>query len=65
MTKFADEKDEKGKEVDDKLRANQYDIIVLQDQSTRPLDNNSGFVSGVKAMRDKIKATQKNCKIYL
>ncbi len=65
LTKFADEKDEKGKEVDDKLRANQYDIIVLQDQSTRPLDNNSGFVSGVKAMRDKIKATQKNCKIYL
>lgn len=58
LTKFADEKDEKGKEVDDKLRANQYDIIVLQDQSTRPLDNNSGFVSGVKAMRDKIKATK-------
>ena len=65
MTKFADATDEYGKIVDDKLHANQYDIIVLQDQSTRPLDNNSGFVSGVKAMRDKIKATQKNCKIYL
>ena len=66
LTKFADETDEFGKIADEKLKANDdYDAVVLQEQSTRPLDNYDGFLSAVKAFKNKIAATQKACKIYL
>lgn len=66
LSKFADSNDEYGKIVDAKLSAaSDYDAVVLQEQSTRPLNNYSGFVAGVKALKDKIKSTQTNCKIYL
>ncbi len=66
LSKFADKTDEYGKIVDGKLNAsNDYDVIILQDQSARPINNNSGFISGVKAMVEKINATQTNCRIYL
>lgn len=66
LTKFADENDEFGKVVDEKLKSNDdYDVVVLQEQSTRPLDNYDGFLSAAKALKDKINATQKSCKIYL
>lgn len=66
LTKFADEKDEYGKIVDEKLKAsNDYDAVVLQEQSTRPLDNYSAFLSAAKALQTKIKATQTDCRIYL
>ena len=66
LTKFADETDEYGKIVDEKLKANNdYAVVVLQDQSTRPVDNYSGFLSGAKALQTKINATQKNATIYL
>jgi len=66
LTKFADENDEYGKIVDEKLKANNdYDVVVLQDQSTRPVDSYSGFLSGAKALQTKINATQKNATIYL
>lgn len=66
LTKFADANDEFGKIVDEKLKASDdYDAIVLQEQSTRPLDNYDGFLSAAKALKDKINATQKSCKIYL
>lgn len=66
LSKFADENDDYGKIVDEKLKAhNDYDVVVLQDQSTRPVDNYSGFLSGAKALQTKINATQKNATIYL
>lgn len=45
--------------------ANDYDIIVLQEQSFKPLSNYNGFLSGAKTLTDRIKATQKNCKVFL
>lgn len=66
LTKFADETDEYGKQVAAKLRASDdYDAVILQEQSARPLKNYSGFLSAAKALRDKINATQRDCKIYL
>ncbi len=66
LTKFADEKDEYGGKVDAKLKAaNDYDAVVLQEQSTRPLNNYNDFVAAVEKLRDKIRATQTDCDIYL
>lgn len=66
LSKFADKTDEYGAKVHAKLTASDdYDAIILQDQSTRPLANKTGFVSGIKAMADKINSTQKSCRIYL
>lgn len=66
LTKFADENDEYGKQVDDKLKAaNDYDAVVLQEQSTRPLNNYNDFLNAVKKLRDKINSTQTSCQIYL
>lgn len=67
LTRFADETDEEGAKVDAKLKENKdyYDVVVLQDQSTRSVDNYSGFLSGAKALQTKINATQKNATIYL
>lgn len=66
LSKFADKTDEYGAKVHAKLTASDdYDAIILQDQSTRPLANKTGFVSGIRAMADKINSTQKSCRIYL
>lgn len=66
LEKFADSNDEHGKRVDEKLNAaNDYDAIVLQEQSTRPLTNYNSFLNGAKALQTKIEATQTNCSIYL
>ena len=66
LSKFADKTDEYGAKVHAKLTASDdYDAIILQDQSTRPLANKTGFVSGIKAMAEKINSTQKSCRIYL
>lgn len=66
LSKFADKTDEYGAQVHAKLTASDdYDAIILQDQSTRPLANKTGFVSGIKAMAEKINSTQKSCRIYL
>lgn len=45
--------------------ANDYDIIVLQEQSFKPLSNYNGFLSGVKTLADRINATQTDCKVFL
>lgn len=66
LTKFADASDPFGKTVDDKLRAsNDYDVVILQEQSTRPINNYNGFLTAVKSLQSKINETQQNCKIYL
>ncbi|MDE7453329.1 MAG: leucine-rich repeat protein [Clostridia bacterium] len=66
LTKFADKNDEYGKIVDAKLTSSDdYDIVVLQEQSVRPIDNYAKFSEGATNLKNKIDATQKNCKIYL
>lgn len=66
LTKFADPADEYGRIVDEKLStSDDYDVIVLQEQSTRPIDNYAKFSEGAKSLQAKINQTQDNCKIYL
>ena len=66
LAKFADQNDEEGRKVHEKLNsADDYDVVVLQEHSTRPIDNYVSFVDGAKALQQKIVATQKSCKIYL
>lgn len=66
LTKFADPTDEYGAQVEKLLNENSdFDIIVLQEQSTRPIDNYNGFYSAVETLKQKIDSTQDNCTIYL
>ena len=66
LLKFSNEKDEMGSIVDEKLKANNdYDYIILQEQSTTPVNDYNSFNSGVAALKDKINKTQTNCEIYL
>ncbi len=65
LTKFADKTDEKGAIVEDKLTHNQYDYVILQEQSTTPINNKSTFIAAVKKLKVRIDATQTNCKTIL
>ena len=66
LEKFTNSSDELGKKVDEKLNSsNDYEVIVLQEQSIRPLSKYKKFVSSAKALQTKINKTQKNCQIYL
>lgn len=66
LSQFAQPSDEGGKQVEAALAASgDYDIIVLQEQSTRPLTNPSLFEDGVTRMCSRIRETQKDCRIFL
>ena len=66
LKKFASETDEMGEIVDQKLKANNdYDYIILQEQSTTPVNDYNSFNAGVAALKEKINKTQTNCEIYL
>ena len=66
LKKFANEKDEMGAIVDGKLKsASDYDYIVLQEQSTAPVNDYKSFSGGVESLLNKINDTQKDCKVYL
>ena len=66
LKKFSNENDEMGAIVDEKLKsANDYDFIILQEQSTTPVDDYNSFNAGVSALVNKINATQENCEVYL
>ena len=66
LDKHADKTDECGKQVDKLLNAcSDFDYVVLQEQSTVPLDKYNRFLSGVKALKNKIDATQDNAKVVL
>ena len=55
-----------GKQVDKILNArDDFDYIVLQDQSTVAFENYSRFLNGIKALQTKINSTQKKASIYL
>lgn len=66
LKKFADEKDDKGKIVDEYLKANDdYDFVILQEQSTTPANDYNSFNQAVQKLTKKINETQKNAQIIL
>lgn len=65
LTKFADSADEMGTIVDQKLANNQYEYVILQEQSMRPLTAYSGFLSATKTLQKKINSTQVSAEIHL
>lgn len=66
LSQFASLTDEGGKQVEAALTAqDDYDIIVLQEQSTRPITNPSLFEDGVTKLCSRIRETQKDCQIFL
>lgn len=66
LKKFANEKDEMGSIVDEKLKAaSDYDYIVLQEHSTNPVNDYKSFSAGAESLVNKIKSTQTNCQVYL
>ncbi len=54
LFQFASSTDEYGNIVKDKLSANKYDFIVLQEQSGNPAHNPSSFFDGARALVRKI-----------
>lgn len=65
LISFADENDEYGAQVAQKLAENQYDVIILQEQSTRPITGYNLFLQGATALKEKIDSTQDDCRVYL
>lgn len=65
LKKFADEADAYGARVAQKLAENDYDAVVLQEQSTTPIDSYDSFLQGATALADKINSSQDGCGIYL
>ena len=62
LAKFANENDELGAVVDQKLHTKKYDYIILQEQSTTPINNYSAYAGAVEVLKKKIAATQdKSC----
>ena len=48
LTKYSDPNDEMGAILEQKLTANKYDYVILQEQSTTPINNYNTFLSAVK-----------------
>ena len=65
LTKYADPTDEMGSIVEQKLTTNQYDYVILQEQSTTPINNYSTFLSAVKAIQKRVNETQNKCQVVL
>ena len=59
LTKYADQNDEKGAIVEQKLTTSQYDFIVLQEQSTKPITDYNAFKTAVGKLIKRISETQK------
>lgn len=65
LTKYANPTDEKGAIVEQKLTTNKYDFIVLQEQSTKPIIDYSGFKTAVGKLINRIGETQENAEVFL
>ena len=65
LTKFADKNDTRGKDVEDKLTHNKYDYVILQEQSTTPINNYDTFSTAVAKLKTRINQTQTNCQTIL
>lgn len=56
LQQFADVNDTKGAEVHERFVYNQYDFVVLQEQSHTPMTNPNKFYEGARALVKKIRA---------
>lgn len=66
LVQWADASDTNGKKLDAALRsADDYDIVVLQEQSNHPINNFAEFEQGAKKLAQKIRSTQQNCRVAL
>ena len=65
LTKFADPTDTYGAIVEQKLTSNQYDYVILQEQSTTPINNYNTFLTAVKKLKARIDQTQDNAQTVL
>ncbi len=63
LAEFADSSDTYGAKVASAFANNSYDIVILQEQSHRPISNAESFYSGVRALYEM--ATQNGAKTYL
>lgn len=61
----ADSSNDLGKVFDEAIQSKKYTHIILQEQSTLPLNNYATFLSGVKALKKKIQDAGQNAHIYL
>ena len=65
LTKFANPEDEMGSIVEQKLTTKQYDYVILQEQSTTPINNYNTFLTAAGKLKKRIDETQENCKTIL
>ena len=65
LTKFSDPNDEMGKIVETKLTSNKYDYVILQEQSTTPINSYSSFLTAVKKLKLRVNQTQTKCETIL
>lgn len=66
LTKYADPADQGGSQVEAALTSDVvYDYIVLQEQSTRPINNPDFFKAAAATLKARIDSTQKQAKVYL
>lgn len=65
LVDYANPNDEMGAIVESKLTSNQYDFIILQEQSTTPINNYNTFNNAVKKLKTRISQTQKTAKVVL
>ncbi len=47
------------------LDTDDYDYVILQEQSTTPYSNYNNFKNAVSSLAGDVKTTQKNCKVHL
>lgn len=66
LSEFANENDEEGAKVYKKLKeSNDYDFVILQEQSVGPLTQYNKFLEGAKTLSDLVKNTQTSAKVRL
>lgn len=66
LINWADPNTDDGARVESALNSNKYDVVVLQEKSTSPInDDYNKFVAGVKALASRIAETQENCRVVL
>lgn len=65
LTKFVNPSDAYGSVVHEKLNNNQYTHIILQEQSTTPIDNYNAFNKAVGDFVALVASTQTDCEIRL
>lgn len=65
LAKFSSSSDPYGKIVEEKLQANRYDYVILQEQSTTPINNYQTFLNSTAALKEKIDRYQDKCQTVL